>query len=318
MPWSRPGRQIVRIDAALETVARIAGDAELAARLGDVCGIPKRGFHQNVGGGLVAAGVFAAHDAADGFHAVFVGDHHHVTVETIGLAVQRQKFVILAATPDREIALDLGRVEDVQRAAPIEGDVIGDIHQRVDGPETDGDQPLLQPLGRGAVFHAAHQPHGKGGAKFRRAGKVQIDANRTCAFALDRRRAVFLQLAEAGSRQIAGDTVHAGAVRPVRRQSDLDDRIVQPGVIDIRCAHRCILGQFDDAAVFVGKFKFALRTHHAAAFHVADLADGERRVDAGHIVARPSQYADEAGAGVGRAADDLQLFARAGIDGEHA
>ncbi len=52
-----------RIDAALEPIARIRIDAELAAGLRDVDLIPQRRFDQHVGGVLVAAGGLAAHDA---------------------------------------------------------------------------------------------------------------------------------------------------------------------------------------------------------------------------------------------------------------
>ena len=63
-----------RIDAALEAVARIRIDAELAAGLRDVDLVPQRQFDQHVGGVLVAAGGLAAHDAGEQFDAVIVGD----------------------------------------------------------------------------------------------------------------------------------------------------------------------------------------------------------------------------------------------------
>ena len=45
----------IRIDAALEAVARVGIDAELAAGLRDVDRLPQRRFDQHVGGVLVAA-----------------------------------------------------------------------------------------------------------------------------------------------------------------------------------------------------------------------------------------------------------------------
>ena len=45
------------------------------------------------------------------------------------------------------------------------------------------------------------------------------------------------------------------------------------------------------------------------ALDAADLADGERDVDAGHVSARRGEAADETGAGVRRAADDLHRLA---------
>ena len=64
-----------RIDAALEAIARIRIDAELAAGLRDVDLVPQRRFDQHVGGVLVAAGGLAAHDAGERFDAVIVRDH---------------------------------------------------------------------------------------------------------------------------------------------------------------------------------------------------------------------------------------------------
>ena len=39
-----------------------------------------------------------------------------------------------------------------------------------------------------------------------------------------------LQRTKTGRREIAGNAVNAGAVRAVRRQIDLDDRIIEPGI----------------------------------------------------------------------------------------
>ncbi len=52
------------------------------------------------------------------------------------------------------------------------------------------------------------------------------------------------------------------------------------------------------------------------AFDAADLADGQRDIDARHIGARTRESADHAGAGVWRAADDLHRLAVAGVDGQ--
>ena len=67
-----------RIDAALEPVARVRIDAELAAGLRDVDLVPQRRFDQHVGGVLVATGRLAAHAvalAALGVHHFAGGSH---------------------------------------------------------------------------------------------------------------------------------------------------------------------------------------------------------------------------------------------------
>ena len=80
-----------RIDAALEAIARIGIDAELAAGLRDVERLPQRRLDQHVGGRLRAAGRLAAHDAGERLDAVLVGDHADRLVERVGLAVERQQ-----------------------------------------------------------------------------------------------------------------------------------------------------------------------------------------------------------------------------------
>ena len=64
-----------RIDAALEAIARIGIDAELAAGLGDVDLVPQRRFDQHVRGLLRTARGLAAHDAGQRFDAMVVGNH---------------------------------------------------------------------------------------------------------------------------------------------------------------------------------------------------------------------------------------------------
>ena len=90
-----PRKRECGIDAALETIARIRVDAELAAGLGDIERIPKRRFDQHIGRALVAARGLSAHDAADQFDALLVGDDHHALVEGVGLAVEREKRLAL-------------------------------------------------------------------------------------------------------------------------------------------------------------------------------------------------------------------------------
>ena len=72
-----PGQHEIRIDAALEAIARVGIDAELAPGLRDVDLVPQRRLDQHVGGRLRAAGRLAAHDAGERLDALLVGDHAH-------------------------------------------------------------------------------------------------------------------------------------------------------------------------------------------------------------------------------------------------
>ena len=98
---------------------------------------------------------------------------------------------------------------------------------------------------------------------------------------------------------------------------DLDHRIIKPGIGRKRGAHRRILGQVDDAVMLVGHVELAFGAHHAVAFHATDIADRQSHIDARHIGARTRQRADQAGARIGCAADDLHRLAVPGIDHKH-
>ena len=129
---------VFRIDAAFEAITRIGDDAERAAGAGDVHRIPQRRFDQHVGGVLVAARMLAAHDAADGFDAIVVGDDDVGGAELVFALVERQHGLALMRAADGQVALDLGGVEDMHRPALVEGHVVGNVDQRVDRTQADG------------------------------------------------------------------------------------------------------------------------------------------------------------------------------------
>ena len=85
----RAGLDEGRIDAALEAIARIGIDAELAAGRGGADRIEIGRFEEDVRGFRRAAGRRAADDAGDADRAAIVGDHRHSGIERVGLAVER-------------------------------------------------------------------------------------------------------------------------------------------------------------------------------------------------------------------------------------
>ena len=303
-----------RVDAALVAIACIGVDAELAPGLGDVERLPQGQLDENVGGLLGAAGELAADDAGKRFDAIVVGNHAHGGIERVGAAVERKQLLALAGAAHDEIALDLGRVEDVQRAVAVIGDEIGDIDQRVDGAEPDGTQSLLQPGRRRAVLHPAHETQAEGQAERRRVGEVERHLDRTGTLTLHRHDRLLDEIAEAGGRQVAGDAADAQRIRPVGRDGDVDHRIVEAGIDGIGLADRRILGQVDDALVVVGDAELALGEEHAVRFDAADDALLELHAGAGNVGAGRREDAGHAGARIGSAADHLDLRAVAGID----
>jgi hypothetical protein len=64
------------VNAALEAVAGVGGDAQRAAGGGDAERVPEGGFDQDVHRGVGDTGGLAAHDAGEGLRAGVVGDDH--------------------------------------------------------------------------------------------------------------------------------------------------------------------------------------------------------------------------------------------------
>jgi hypothetical protein len=111
--------------------------------------------------------MLATHDAADGLDAVVVGDHHDARIEPVGAGIECQHLLALLRAADGEIALHLPCIEDVERPAAVESDVVGDVHQRIDRAKSDGEQTALHPFRGRAVLHAAHEAECKGRAELR-------------------------------------------------------------------------------------------------------------------------------------------------------
>ena len=204
-------------------------------------------------------------------------------------------------------AVELVGVEDVQRAVAVVGDEVGDVDERRDRAEADGAQAVLQPLRRGAVRDAADQAADEERAGL--AGDVggEVDGDRAGEGAGDRLDGGGDQRAEAAGGEVAGDAGDAervGAVRGDRRSSMTGSK---GDDVDVAGADRGVGGELDDAVVGVGELHLALGEHHAVALDAADLADLDRGVDAGDVVAGLGDHDLDAGAGVRGAADDLLL-----------
>ena len=206
----------------------------------------------------------------------------------------------------------------MQRARAVISDEIRDIDEPVDRPQTDRVEAALQPVRRRSVLHPAHEPQRKGGAE--RGGRAEIELDRDGArkLALHRLDGGVLERAHVGCGEVARDALHACAVRPVRREPDLDDGIVELRPFGIARADRRVVGQFDDALVVVGDLQLGRRTQHSAAFDAADGADRERHVLAGDERPGRGEHALYAGARIGGPAHDLHRCARAGIDHAYA
>ena len=257
-----------RIDAALEAIARVALHAGLAAGGRRAQRIEVGALDQDVLGLGRAAGVLAAEDAAEAQHGAVVGDHAHGARRHRSVLPSRPRnFSPFLPEPRADGALELVGVVDVQRAAAVEADVVGDVDQRIDRPQPDGFQPLLHPGGRGAVLDAADVAAGEARAGIARLGReIELDVDGAIVVALDAGDLLLrLQLAEAGGRQIAGDAAHAGAVGTVGGKLHLDHGLAEAQHVGVALAELAAERrvELDDALVIVGELQLALRHQHA-------------------------------------------------------
>ncbi len=160
------GFHTLRVHPALEPIARIAGQFEGAAGRADVQGFKPGGFQQDVGGRGCDLAFQPAHDARDGLRPDGVGDHQHVGLEPVLGAVNgREKLARLGATNDDPTPVELVQIKGVQRLTHLVQNKIGHVHHVVHRPQTDGLQPLLEPVRRGPDLHAPDHPRGVGGAE---------------------------------------------------------------------------------------------------------------------------------------------------------
>ncbi len=247
---------------------------------------------------------------------MLVRDHADRGIERVGAAVERQQAFAVFGAAHGEIAVHLPGVEHVERPGAVVGHEIGDVDQCIDRAQPDRGQPLLQPLGGGAVLDAAHQPQRK--ARTQRS-VFHRNLHQTGEFTLDRLDTGLDELAHVGGGEIARDAVHAGAVLAVRRQIDFEHGIAEAGPFGIALADGRIRRQLHDAVMVLGNLKLSRRAQHAAAFDASDGADAERDVLAGDEGAGRRKHADEPGARIRCSAYHLHRCAAvAGIDHAHA
>ena len=93
--------------------------------------------------------------------------------------------------------------------------------------------------------------------------EVELDRDGIGEAALHRLDRLGFQLAETGGGKIASDAAHAGAVGAVRRDGDLDHRVVEAERLGRRAADLGVRRKLDDAGMLVGELELPLRQQHA-------------------------------------------------------
>ena len=299
-----------RVDAALEAVARVAGDLEPAPGRGGADRIEEGRLDKDLGRRLGAPGRLAADHAAEALHPGRVGDRGDFRVELVFAAVQREQLFAGPGEAHGQVAGELAGVEHMQRPVEVEGHEIGDVDEGRDRPQPDRFEAVAQPARARPVLQAADMA----AEKQRAGGQVlEMDGDRRAEAALDRGRVERLELPHAGRGKVAGDAAHAEAIGPVRRHLEVDDRVVEPQQAGVPGADRRILRQFDDAGVILAQRQFGRRHQHAPRRDAADRAFAQHRAGFRDMHAGWAEHPLHPGPRVGGAAHHLHL-GLAGVD----
>ncbi len=300
-----------RVDAAFEPLPRVGSQAEAAAGEGDAHRIEQGALEEDSACGGIRTGGLAAHDAGKRLHPFGIGDGAVFRAEGVVLAIQGAEGFAPAAAKGEGGARDLVHVEHMQRAAKVDSEEVGDIDERIDRAQANGEQPALQPLWAWPVAQIAHGAAQHPGAVFR---PLHRPAHRAWGGRPHFRDHEGFEGAEAGGGEVAGHAADGEGIAAIGGDGDLDHRVVKPGPVGVGHAERGVGRELDDAGVVVADPHFARRKKHAVACHAADAARFQGETSAGNKGAGGGEHRLHAAAGVGRAANHRDKSTLAAID----
>ena len=153
------------VSMGVQVLLKLAGglgpQAQSQGGLADGGPVEIGGLKDHGGGVVHNFGILAAHDAGQADGLVSVGNHQHPRLQGAAHAVQGDDGLALCALPHHNFTRrHVAVIKGVHRLAVFQHDIVGDVHNVVDGPHTVGPEPLAQPLGRGADFYMVHHPGG--------------------------------------------------------------------------------------------------------------------------------------------------------------
>ncbi len=208
-----------------------------------------------------------AEHAGDAHRLFRVAHHEVVLVQFPFHAVQCSEFCACRETAyNHLVPFDFIFVESVQRLSQFEQDVIGHIHDIVDGIVSDGFQARLQPFRGGLHFYPFDAypciPYARLGALYLDGDACRIGVG---SESLDGGQGIgdVLQLAQV-SCQVAGNSQMGSPVHPVRGNVHLDGIVIgNPVIFRGGHSHPGICRQDNDAVVRVAYADFILGANHA-------------------------------------------------------
>ena len=238
-----------------------------------------------------------------------IGDDEVVGLQRVGLRIESEEFFAIGGLAHDDGAVELVEVEAMQRLAHLHHDVVRDVHDAVDGTQTDAFEATAQPLGAGADFDAFDEA---GGVKRAGVFGFELDVGGV-GFGLGGGVIALAFEGDAGEgAELAGEAEVAKEVGAIRRDFEVEEHVGGIQLVERRADGR-IGGHDEQAAVIVAKAEFFAAAHHAQTRYVTQFAffDGE---SSGQNGSRECERNFVARFEVLRAANDLSRGAAAIVD----
>ena len=279
-------RHAQHIDPAFEAITRFARQAEGAAGAANAGRLEVGCLEHDVGRVLRDLGLGAAHHTRDDGRSFGITDDRHLRRQFSFDAVQRDEFFRrFRSTHDNGRPAQFGEVEGMQRLIDLEQDVVGRVHDVVDraladaleargeprwarlyfDAPNDGDHVSRRPLG---ILEAnSDSVHNGGWADGRMGGNgpsAHLPIRPSNLRQFHRRPKT--------RRHLAGDTLMAQQVRPIRRDIDDDLLISDRNGFQERRAGRSVGLELEDASVIDAEAELFGGAEHPVRLDAADFA----------------------------------------------
>ena len=149
----------VRVDTTLKAEAGIRGEAMTTGTLANPCGVEVGALEEHVLCGLIRTTPLTAKHTSDAHGFLCITDGQIMVREFVFHSVKGDEGSAFGHCLHHHLLpRDHISIEAMQRLAVSHHDIIGDVHDVIDGTQTDDTQLFLQPLG--AFFHlTASQRH---------------------------------------------------------------------------------------------------------------------------------------------------------------
>ncbi len=306
----------VRIDAALEAVARLAVETEPARRLAHARRMEVGALEEHVLRPGVDLALGAAHHAGERHRASAIGDHEVRGLERPLLPVEGEQPLAGARRAHAHAAAPQPiEIEGVERLAELEHHQVGDVHDVVDAALARGLEARRQP---GRRRRDAHAPHDARRVAVAAGAVLDLDAHvRGCrAPALGGRAGREQERPPEEGAHLARDPEQGGAVAAIGRDLEVEDGVAGPDHLGEGAPDRRRGVEHEDAGVVVAETELSRRANHPVRGDAADLRALDARA-ARELAPDQSDGNALAGGHVRRPAHDLERLADAHVDAAH-